>query len=324
MNRMSGVVAAAAVTITGLLGCAPGDRNVYRADNFSANQIQGKKVLLVTDACVKRFTKDVKPYVCLSDSRRSSAKLAMGLSAYLVSQGMPRPVLGPRTVGGFVAEAKDQPVSNYPAGQAAPCRPPFWLSEEWGSLEGLGVQAPAEMAKALAAAAHAVYKRDPKKVSELAGNDAFREAVKLLGQRSGCDYVLLATSEGWISSYEIRLKTAMPQAFITAAATLGTVSAAAFPVTYVTTHVALVDARTGSLLWANQYSNGGDDNRLAVQLYDGEGWDLRYEDAGRFDKALVEKISDPQLQAWSQKPWNGPWLQWTKDLLYHLAPAPQQ
>lgn len=315
MFQIRDMMVAASLCAVCIAGCGPNDWNVYKSPDFAPDTLRDKKVLLVSDACVRRFTKDVKPYVCLSDSRRAAEKLSRGLAAYMTSQGITEPVIGPVSAGGAVDTEKKWQVSRYPLGKTAVKPPPYWTSDQWRKLSGGDGH---EAVRCLIAPICAKFRSDPKSVSELDAKTEFREIVQKLGKSGECDYVLLTTSQSWISGYEIRLKTALPQGIITAIATLGTVSAAVFPVTYISTHVVLVDARTGELVWANSYTNGGNDNRLALQLYDGEGWDLRYDDEGRFDSDLVAGIPDPKVQSWCRKPWNGPWLEWSKYLLYHL------
>jgi len=300
-----------------LSGCRS---DVFRHPDFHPQLLRGKRVALVADARVHRRDGGDRWYACVSDSRRAARRLATALSAYLASHGLPAANVELLSVGHAVGGGYGSPggVSRWPGEVPRTGRRAVWMNEPWQQWP----PAEAEAAQAhLIDAVRMDFAFHRHAAAQLAGNAAFQQAIGKLREQYGCDYVLVAASWGQVArpdqvyeDYTVEMGYCRDRFYAGSRATFRPLP------TGLRTEVALVDARTGQLLWANlRDDNDEDGTYLPRRLFGGEGRHLRYEDVdprpGRVVRRVLAGLDDPALEVWCRRPWNGPWLRWADRLL---------
>ncbi len=315
--RRAAVAFGLAGVVLGVAGCGASLSKVYESPRLADADLLNKPILIVPDVCVTRFLPDgKKEYVCLSDSRRACEKAATALRAFLCASGFPAPTEGPLGVGGFLAADAALDCAPYPSTLAAASKPPLWLDGAWANWRK---DSAPSMERCLMQGTCREGASRPKGPTKATEGEEFRAAVRALGARYGCEYVLLVGARGRVVAKVQQIREALPGAIVTATLTLGTFSAAVMSANYLLTHAVLLDAKTGESIWENSYAFGGQQSDQVFLLY-GNHFLCRKEEAGRANEAL----RDPGLQAWARMPWHAPWQGWAAQVLSPLVKAKQR
>ncbi len=325
MSRRCFAVLAVLVLPCCMTGCTtPSSRHVFEQEDFGPSSLgKDTKILVVTDVCIWRHLEDGEgDYVSVFDSRRACRKASGAISAYLISQGFSEVQTLPLAVGSYLSASAELPVCRYPHGEAFPGKSPFWINEEWLSDSESNT---AERAHGLMNPIPVSFRDHPERARALPENDAFREAVLELKRQYGCDYALLLAAGGWFVTEREQEKERTPQLVATAALTLGTIVYAQWQISNINAFVALVDADRGELAWANKFYRDPFQEEMTGKFRAGGLYHpdiLIYDDDSPRDvnRSLIERMTDPALQAWCRKPCHDRWLELTSELLYHLAP----
>ena len=227
-----------------VFSCAPTSKTVRTTPENEEIISQIDSISIINDAYLALDPLFAKDYVLIDASITAESyileetKKQLELKGYFIDYGM-SPM-----VGGFAPTKEPIKVANSRKDEKYSMTPPFYLDNQINDEEYLNSLSDVNTSVLSA------IKVGRTKLKE--SNDSIYKSLKLISDRLGNDKALIVIGDGKIVPTGKSLGQAFTVGILTTTITLGMVTYFVYNVSYLDSYIALLDLKTGELIWTNE------------------------------------------------------------------------
>ena len=237
------------ILLSGCISAPPPTRGYVRVgSSYESAMPQVRRVGVITDAAVRYDRSGTNDYFCVEDSFAGLTNIIAEAVAHLQSKGYEIAFAEPCFIGSFQDSDHPLRVAQKRHDKAIEQVAPFYVNPSLSGDDGYrdGIR------RVVQRAHHAVLNSGELPTDVFLDDPSVRDTLKLIADKKHVDYLLVAVGDGLLVSAGKQVGQALASSLASIFITAGNAVVTAHNVSFMDSAVALLDLRSGEVVWSNR------------------------------------------------------------------------
>jgi hypothetical protein len=214
--------------------------------SYASRMSEVTHLSLVTDAVVQ-YVRVATNYIVLTDSQFAATNMLLNAKQFLENKGYQVSFFTSPFVGAFENPGMPMSVADERKNSPTVRYPPFYISNSIKDDEPYR----RALTQVIAQAAEAVYQKGELPTETFLSDSTITNSLRLIAEREQTDYLMIIVGNGICVSEGKQIGQMFGTALVSTVLTAGFVTAMRYNVSCLDSYVALIDLKTGEILWSN-------------------------------------------------------------------------